>query len=698
MVLVVLLASVATLAVWRTRDIQQQHQELEHTSTVALALEHAQAQFQRELTMLSALVFSDDPALLAKYQDAAAAAEQHLNEARAAALAEGEPDEAAVLGDLAERVSQFNEKTTPSLAAEADPAAAAQSAIASMAQMVPEADAIIVDLEELAHEAQQELAAATAAADRTADTTLWLLIGFSAAAFLVAVGAIAMLIVSVIRPLAALRASARAITSGDPEARAKMSGPEEVASLARDFNEMTDALLARTQEREKALHDMGERMKELACIYRVADLARADKSIEELLQDAVIAIPPGWHYPEITRAKLSFDGQEYVSQPFEETPWKQSSDIVIRGEKRGAVEVCYLEERPELDEGPFLKEERRLIDGIARILSEAAERKRAEEALRESEERYRDLFENATDLVQSVRQDGSLVYVNRAWRQALGYREDEIAALSLFDIIHPDSKAHCMKIFQRVMAGETLDPIETMFLTKDGRTIWVEGSASCRFEDGEPVTTRGIFHDITERKKAEEERARLNAELEVRAITDGLTGLYNHAHFFQRLAEEVDRSNRYGRGFAVVMMDVDNFKQFNDTRGHQAGDEALCLIADCIRKAIRRSDIAFRYGGDEFAAIVLHADSPRAQAVAKRVKRCITRRLQEASDPAAAWLGLSAGVACFPDDATTVDDLVRIADTALYDAKRAAQARRPAERAPAAAQLAAARATAPTKR
>jgi diguanylate cyclase (GGDEF)-like protein len=82
----------------------------------------------------------------------------------------------------------------------------------------------------------------------------------------------------------------------------------------------------------------------------------------------------------------------------------------------------------------------------------------------------------------------------------------------------------------------------------------------------------------------------------------------------------------------------------------------------------------FRYGGDEFAAILLHADSSRAQAIAKRVKRCVTRRLQEANDPAAAWLGLSAGVACFPNDATTADDLVRIADAALYDAKRAIHA------------------------
>jgi len=170
-------------------------------------------------------------------------------------------------------------------------------------------------------------------------------------------------------------------------------------------------------------------------------------------------------------------------------------------------------------------------------------------------------------------------------------------------------------------------------------------------------------------------KAQLHADTKLRAITDGLTGLYNHAHFYQRLAEEIERSKRYDRGFAVVIMDVDNFKQYNDSRGHQAGDEALHLIADCIRTGVRRSDIAFRYGGDEFVALLLNANSSRAQAVVNRINRRIAARLKEMDDPAAPWLGLSAGVASFPEDATTVDELVKMADAALYNAKRLAWAR-----------------------
>ncbi|MCD6289803.1 MAG: PAS domain S-box protein [Anaerolineae bacterium] len=126
------------------------------------------------------------------------------------------------------------------------------------------------------------------------------------------------------------------------------------------------------------------------------------------------------------------------------------------------------------------------------------------EASRRREAEYRDIFENANDLVQSVAADGSFIYTNRAWRETLGYSEEEIPHLSLFDIVHPDSLAHCKETFARVLAGETVDRVEAKFIAKDGRTITVEGSVSCRFENNIPVATCGIFRDVTEQKIVEE--------------------------------------------------------------------------------------------------------------------------------------------------------------------------------------------------
>jgi len=133
-------------------------------------------------------------------------------------------------------------------------------------------------------------------------------------------------------------------------------------------------------------HDLEERFKDLSCMYGVARSIRQHETLEEVFRDVLDLIPRSWHYPGIARAKIRFDGGEHVSEPFEETPWKQGGDIIVGGRKRGSVEVYYLEERPTLDEGPFLKEDRDLINGITRALSEAAERKEAEKRLQEAKE------------------------------------------------------------------------------------------------------------------------------------------------------------------------------------------------------------------------------------------------------------------------------------------------------------------------
>ena len=141
---------------------------------------------------------------------------------------------------------------------------------------------------------------------------------------------------------------------------------------------------------------------------------------------------------------------------------------------------------------------------LAVVSRDITEHKHAETALRESEERYRDLFENANDLIQSVAPDGAFIYANRAWRETLGYNEAEIRNLSMFDVIHPDSQAHCLDIFQRVLDGEPALNIEAIFVTKGGETIVVEGNISGRLKDGVPVSTRAIFRDVTQRKQAED--------------------------------------------------------------------------------------------------------------------------------------------------------------------------------------------------
>src|SRR5262249_21921106 len=140
--------------------------------------------------------------------------------------------------------------------------------------------------------------------------------------------------------------------------------------------------------------------------------------------------------------------------------------------------------------------------------TDITDRKAAEQQLRESEARFRDLFEHSTDMIQSVNPDGVYLYVNPAWQRATGYSEEEARTFTVFDIIHPDDREQARATFARIIAGETVRGIESRVVTKDGRLIEVEGTSSCLFRDGRPVATRGVFHDVTEQHRVEKERRR----------------------------------------------------------------------------------------------------------------------------------------------------------------------------------------------
>ena len=137
------------------------------------------------------------------------------------------------------------------------------------------------------------------------------------------------------------------------------------------------------------------------------------------------------------------------------------------------------------------------------VIQDITERKRAQQALQESEERYRDLAENAAELIQSVSPQGQFLYVNHAWRQTLGYSEGEIARLSITDILSPQHLTRYQQVAATVMAGETVNDVETVFVAKNGTQITVEGSVNCKLVDGKAVATSGIFRNVTARREIE---------------------------------------------------------------------------------------------------------------------------------------------------------------------------------------------------
>ncbi len=166
------------------------------------------------------------------------------------------------------------------------------------------------------------------------------------------------------------------------------------------------------------------------------------------------------------------------------------------------------------------------------------------------------------------------------------------------------------------------------------------------------------------------ELAEANSRLAQLAVTDGLTGLYNHRHFHERLSLEVERSGRNGLPLSLLMIDVDHFKYYNDHNGHPAGDEVLRQVAHIMGDGRRANDFCARYGGEEFAIVLVDTSKLTAAQVAERLRdRVATFPFEHSNRQPGGQLSISVGVASFPDDAADAETLVRMADSALYAAK-----------------------------
>jgi two-component system, cell cycle sensor histidine kinase and response regulator CckA len=230
---------------------------------------------------------------------------------------------------------------------------------------------------------------------------------------------------------------------------------------------------------------------------------------------------------------------------------REGFEAALTGEAR-SVERCLqgtdgLERWYETTHAPVV-DERGAVIGVCLNARDVSERVRGEQALRESEARYRDLFDNASDLVCTTALDGSFLYVNRAWREAIGHADDALARLRFLDLVHADSRERYLDVVARAQAGETLGHVELQLVTAAGVPLTLEGNISCTTTDGSAARLRGIYRDVTERKRVEEQLRRAERMQAAGRLAGGvahevnnmMTGVIGFSEFLMRSLDVAD--------------------------------------------------------------------------------------------------------------------------------------------------------------
>jgi diguanylate cyclase (GGDEF)-like protein/PAS domain S-box-containing protein len=318
------------------------------------------------------------------------------------------------------------------------------------------------------------------------------------------------------------------------------------------------------------------------------------------------------------------------------------------------------------------------IAGFVINVRDVTERKKIEEGLREEQELFRAVADYSQDIILLMNPQGINVFLNKAIKNHLEYEPDERILANGLEIVHPDDLKQITDALI-TLATDINSPVikgETRLRHKDGTWRTFESVGSNLVTNNVVKTIVITHHNITERKQAESQgEAMLEAlrESERRyqelSIIDDLTQLYNSRHFYAQLKKEIERSNRYEQPLTLLLLDLDKFKDFNDTYGHVEGDHVLSRIGNVIKRCLREIDSAYRYGGEEFTIMLPMTSSEEGIVTAKRIQ---TELRKEAFSPVLGqevYLTISIGLAQYKP-AEEVKSFVHRVDQLMYKGKK----------------------------
>ncbi|MCD6576620.1 MAG: diguanylate cyclase [Anaerolineaceae bacterium] len=344
-------------------------------------------------------------------------------------------------------------------------------------------------------------------------------------------------------------------------------------------------------------------------------IASKNASPRKIYQGVVDLIPPAWQYPEITCAKLVIDGHEFSTKNFKDSKWQQKGDITINNTKVGFLTVGYLLKKPEADEGPFLNEERYLLNLVCERVAQFSKHQKIVTMLQETDVKYRTLVNEVNDGIYICDLNGTFIYANRALAFMLGFeRSAAIIGKRFVEFLSPE-KAHVLTEQYRtaMSTGISSELITTEVIKQDGTSAFIEIKPAAFIKSGKLMGSQGVVRDITERRQAEIKFKHLSTH-------DSITGLYNRA-FFDAEMKRLERGRQFP--ISIVRVDVENLKNVNDGKGHQDGDKLLKRVAQVLFKSFRGDDIVARIGKDEFAILLQDVDENTADKTIKRIQESL---------------------------------------------------------------------------
>src|SRR5512142_2918344 len=293
----------------------------------------------------------------------------------------------------------------------------------------------------------------------------------------------------------------------------------------------------------------------------------------------------------------------------------------------------------------------------------------ARPSLRDSELRYRRLFEAAQDGILILdAKTGAIRDVNPFLIQMLGYSREEFVEKKLWEVGAFKDVDASKEAFRALQKDEYIRYKDLPLRAKDGQLIQVEFVSNVYWAGAQKVIQCNI-RDITERKQAEDALLRSEARLREQSVRDHLTGLFNRRYMEETLEREMLRASRKALSLGIIMLDVDDFKRFNDTWGHAAGDAVLRELGRLLLGHIRGEDIACRYGGDEFITVLPDASADMTHERAERLCEHARHLRIQFEGQMLESVTLSRGSAVFPEEGLTSEAILKAADKSLYRAK-----------------------------